>query len=78
MQIAPLDLKQVEVIKGASSTLHGGVAIAGLVNLITKTPGEEPELSFMFNGTSALGLDASTFYSERYGRTGTTIFASYN
>lgn len=78
MQIAPLDLKQVEVIKGATSTLYGGGAIAGLVNLITKTPGEERELSFMLNGTSALGLDASGFYSERYGKVGTTVFTSYN
>lgn len=78
MQIAPLDLKQVEVIKGASSTLYGGGAIAGLVNLITKTPADERELSFMLNGTSALGLDASGFYSERFGKVGTTVFASYN
>ena len=78
MQIAPLDLRQVEVIKGASSTLYGGGAIAGLVNLITKTPGEEAELSFMANGTSALGLDLSGFYSERFGTMGTTIFGSYN
>ena len=78
MQIAPLDLKQVEVIKGASSTLYGGGAIAGLVNLISKTPKAEQELSFMFNGTSALGLDMSGFYSERYGKTGATVFASYN
>lgn len=78
MQIAPLDLKQVEVIKGASSTLYGGGAIAGLVNLISKTPGEERELNFMANGTSALGLDLSGFYSERYGNFGTTVFASYN
>lgn len=78
MQIAPLDLRQVEVIKGASSTLYGGGAIAGLVNLITKTPGEEAELSFMANGTSALGLDLSGFYSERSGSVGTTVFASYN
>ena len=78
MQIAPLDLKQVEVIKGASSTLYGGGAIAGLVNLITKTPGEGRELGFMLNGTSALGLDASGFFSERYGKFGTTVFASYN
>jgi iron complex outermembrane receptor protein len=28
LQIVPLDLKQVEVIKGASSTLYGGGAIA--------------------------------------------------
>jgi iron complex outermembrane receptor protein len=78
MQIAPLDLKQVEVIKGASSTLYGGGAIAGLVNLITKTPEDEQELSVMLNGTSALGLDASAFYSEKYGRIGTTVFTSYN
>lgn len=78
MQVAPLDLKQVEVIKGASSTLYGEGAIAGLVNLISKTPEKEPEMSFMINGTSALGLDMSAFYSELYGNTGTTVFASYN
>jgi iron complex outermembrane receptor protein len=78
MQIAPLDLKQVEVVKGSSSTLYGGGAIAGLVNLISKTPEEEPELSFMANGTSALGLDLSGFYSQKSNRLGTTIFASYN
>lgn len=78
MQIAPLDLKQVEVIKGSSSTLYGGGAIAGLVNLISKTPEEEAELSFMANGTSALGLDFSGFYSERFKKLGATVFASYN
>ncbi|SHI60190.1 iron complex outermembrane recepter protein [Pseudozobellia thermophila] len=78
MQIAPLDLKQVEVVKGSSSTLYGGGAIAGLVNLISKTPEDEPELSFMANGTSALGLDLSGFYSQKFNKVGTTVFASYN
>jgi len=78
MQIAPLDLKQVEVIKGSSSTLYGGGAIAGLVNLISKTPEDEPQLSFMANGTSALGLDLSGFYSQKFKKIGTTVFASYN
>ena len=78
MQIAPLDLKQVEVIKGASSTLYGGGAIAGLVNLISKKPKDEKELSLMLNGTSALGLDVSAFYAEKFNKVGTTIFASYN
>jgi iron complex outermembrane receptor protein len=78
MQIAPLDLKQVEVIKGSSSTLYGGGAIAGLVNLISKTPEDVPELSFMANGTSALGLDLSGFYSQKFKTLGTTVFASYN
>ncbi len=40
LQIAPLNLRQVEVIKGAASTLFGGGAIAGLVNLVSKTPGK--------------------------------------
>lgn len=78
LQIVPLDLQQVEVIKGSSSTLYGGGAIAGLVNLISKTPGEERELNFMLNATSALGLDLSGFYSDTYGKLGTTVFASYN
>ncbi|WP_375323370.1 TonB-dependent receptor domain-containing protein [Flagellimonas sp. GZD32] len=78
MQIAPLDLKQVEVIKGSSSTLYGGGAIAGLVNLISKTPEDEPEISFMANATSALGLDLSGFYSQKFDKVGTTVFASYN
>jgi outer membrane receptor for ferrienterochelin and colicins len=78
LQIPPLDLKQVEVIKGASSTLYGEGAIAGLVNLISKTPTEEKELNLMLNGTSALGLDASLFYGKKKDKIGTTVFAAYN
>ena len=78
LQIAPLDLRQVEVIKGANSTLYGGGAIAGLVNLVTRVPTDEPELSLLVNGTSADGLDTSAFYSARSGDLGTTVFASYN
>ncbi|MEO9004699.1 MAG: TonB-dependent receptor plug domain-containing protein, partial [Ginsengibacter sp.] len=78
LQIAPLDLKQVEVIKGSASTLYGGGAIAGLVNLVSKTPKNERELNFMINGTSAKGLDVSGFYSKKNNKVGTTIFATYN
>jgi iron complex outermembrane receptor protein len=78
LQIAPLDLRQVEVIKGAASTLYGGGAIAGLVNLVSKTPGKNRELSFLANGTSAGGLDLSGFYSQRYDKAGLTLFASRN
>lgn len=78
LQVAPLDLKQVEIIKGSSSTLYGGGAIAGLVNLISKTPGRERQLSFIANGTSALGLDLSAFYSQKFKTVGTTVYAAYN
>ncbi|MEO8174576.1 MAG: TonB-dependent receptor [Sediminibacterium sp.] len=78
MQVAPLDLKQIEVIKGSSSTLYGGGAIAGLVNLVSKTPNSKRELSFLANGTSAGGLDLSSFYSEKFKTTGITVFGSAN
>ena len=78
MQIAPLDLKQVEVIKGSASTLYGGGAIAGLVNLVSKTPVDKRELSFIANGTSAGGLDLSGFYSQRFHKTGLTVYAARN
>src|SRR6201989_1492470 len=78
MQIAPLDLKQIEVIKGSSSTLYGGGAIAGLVNLVSKTPTAKKELSFLANGTSAGGLDLSSFYSQKFNKVGLTVFGSFN
>lgn len=78
LQIPPLDLQQVEIVKGASSTLYGGGAIAGLINLISKVPHDQRELHFNINVTSAGGLDANTFYSQKFKKTGVTIFASRN
>ena len=78
LQTPPLDLKQVEVIKGSSSTLYGGGAIAGLVNLVSKAPTEERELRFLANGTTARGLDLSGYYGQSFGKIGLTIFASRN
>ncbi|WP_348797861.1 TonB-dependent receptor [Flavobacterium adhaerens] len=78
LQIPPLDLKQVEVIKGSTSTLYGGGAIAGLVNLISKTPTNERDLRLHINGTSARGLDINGFYGQKFNKIGTTIFASHN
>ena len=78
LQTPPLDLKQVEVIKGATSTLYGGGAIAGLVNLISRGPTEERDLRFIINGTSAKGLDVSGFYGHKFGKIGITVFGSRN
>ncbi|WP_298420937.1 TonB-dependent receptor [uncultured Kordia sp.] len=78
MQIPPLDLKQFEIIKGSASTLYGGGAIAGLVNLVSKTPGFEPELDIMFTQTHALGSTANVFYSKRNEKYGMSLYASGN
>jgi iron complex outermembrane receptor protein len=78
LQTPPLDLKQVEVIKGSSSTLYGGGAIAGMVNLISRTPTDEHDLRLLINGTSAKGLDLSGFYGKKFGKVGITVFGSRN
>jgi iron complex outermembrane receptor protein len=78
LQTPPLDLKQFEVIKGSSSTLYGGGAIAGLVNLISKTPKEEREANFHIDATSAGGINTSGFYGQKFKKAGITLFASRN
>ena len=64
LQTPPLDLKQVEVIKGSASTLYGGGAIAGLINLVSKVPEEKRELSLLLNGTTGNGCVLGTAWRE--------------
>ena len=59
LQTPPLDLKRVEVIKGVASALYGGSALGGVLNLVSRTPGGEPEL--LLSRTSLDGTDAVGF-----------------
>jgi len=78
LQIPPLDLKRVEVIKGSASTLYGGGAIAGLINLVTKEPAVKREISFLANANQTKALDLSGYYGERFERWGITLFTARN
>lgn len=76
MQIPPLDLKQVEIIKGSASSLYGSDAIGGVINLISKTPQTEPELTFLVNQTSLLGTDVHGYFSQRLKKIGISLLSS--
>ena len=76
LQIPPLDLQQFEIIKGSSSTLYGGGAIAGLINMVSKTPSDEPTLDIMLTQTQALGSTANVFYSKRNKNFGASLYGS--
>jgi len=76
MQIPPLDLKQVDIIKGSASTLYGGGAIAGLINLVTKRPDEEPQLELMLTQTQASGTTLNNFYAQQFGKVGFSLYTS--
>jgi outer membrane receptor for ferrienterochelin and colicins len=71
LQIPPMDLGQVEVIKGAASALYGATALGGVVNLISRRPEREREL--LLNQTTLGGTDAVLWWadepSERWGYT---------
>ena len=49
------------MIKGVSSALYGGTALGGVVNLISRRPGEEPIRELLLNQTTLGGSDAVTF-----------------
>jgi outer membrane receptor for ferrienterochelin and colicins len=78
MQIPPLDLKQIEIIKGSSSSLYGSDAIGGIINLISKQPHEKRELTFLGNRTSQSGTDVDGYFSQRWKKAGLTFLTANN
>lgn len=78
LDILPLDLKQVEIIKGPSATFYGGGAIAGVINFISKEPEDRPVTSIILNQTTALGTDFSIFNARKFERFGYTFLGSVN
>ncbi len=77
MQIPPLDLKQVELIKGSSSSLYGGDAVAGIINFISRRPSSKPVWNMLANQTSRSGTDAGSFFSARNGHWGITLLNTF-
>ena len=63
MQIPPLDLGRVEVLKGVASSLYGAGAMSGVVNLVAKRPGTAPEDQLLLNRSSRGATDAAFWHS---------------
>ena len=77
LQIPPMDLGQVEVIKGAASALYGSSALGGVVNLVSRRPGEEATRELLLNQTTRNGTDVVGFAAAPLGeRWGYTLLAS--
>lgn len=78
LEIPPLDLKQIEIIKGPASTLYGGGAIAGIINFVSKTPAEELEANFMLNQSNIGQRNIGAFLSQKKGRIGFSFLGLVN
>ncbi|MBA3888388.1 MAG: TonB-dependent receptor [Acidobacteria bacterium] len=74
LQIPPMDLAQVEVIKGAASALYGAGAMGGVVNLVSRRPGDQPERELLVNRSTRGGTDAVVWLENPMpGRWGLTL-----
>lgn len=78
LSIPPLDLKQVEIIKGSASTLYGGGAIGGLINFISKAPKDSALTTITLNTTSLKEYNLNAFTSKKAGKLGVTLFGGAN
>jgi outer membrane receptor for ferrienterochelin and colicins len=63
LQIPPMDLGQVEVVKGVASALYGAGAMGGVINLLSRRPAAEPEREFLLNRSTRGATDAVAFMS---------------
>ncbi len=78
LEIPPLDLKQVEVIKGPASTLYGGGAIAGVINFISKSPKENFEGDFILNQSNIGQTNIGGYLSHKKKMFGYSVLGSVN
>lgn len=68
LQIPPTDLGRVEVIKGAASALYGPSALGGVVNLVSRKPGDDVDAELLLNATTRNGQDATFYVATPLGR----------
>ncbi|ELR71447.1 TonB-dependent receptor [Fulvivirga imtechensis AK7] len=70
-------IDRFEVIKGPSSTLYGSEAVAGVINIITKDPEDQPKLSIDIMGTSHLESFGNISTAPKIGRSTGFIGLNY-
>jgi outer membrane receptor for ferrienterochelin and colicins len=64
LDVSPVDLQRVEIIKGAASSLYGGQALGGVINLVSKPPTGKSEV--LVNRRTMGVTDAATWLSHRF------------
>lgn len=74
LNIPPLDLQQIELIKGSASTLYGGGAIGGLVNIISRKPISKQELTALANYSTLDEKNLNIFAAKKFTNFGYTFF----
>lgn len=70
------EIERIEVIRGPGSAVYGANAVTGVINIITRTPGEGEQVVRFDGGTPGLGR-ASAVASGRVGETAYRLAAGF-
>jgi outer membrane receptor for ferrienterochelin and colicins len=69
-------IDRIEVIKGPNSTLYGSEAMAGVINIITKNPQDQPLIAADVRVTSHLETFGNIAWSPKMGKWNGTVGAN--
>ena len=70
------NIKQIEIVKGPSSSLYGNEALAGIVNIITQTPKTGFTGRFYYRGGTFSSNDLNTELSYKKDKLGLYAFVN--
>ncbi|MDG6094995.1 TonB-dependent receptor plug domain-containing protein [Acetobacter sp. AN02] len=67
--VALTDIRQIEVIKGPASALYGFNAVAGVINIVTRNPTDDPHVSARVSGGTQGQTNGEIVASRRLNNT---------
>lgn len=74
-RIATGNIRQIEIVKGPSSSLYGSEAMAGVINILTASPTSEI-IDAQFHAASNNTFAGSVAYSNKFKKTGVQLFVN--
>jgi outer membrane receptor for ferrienterochelin and colicins len=72
-RLATGNIRQIEIVKGPSSSLYGSEAMAGVINILTETP-QTQNLDLQLHQASNQTWGGTISYSNRFRKTGVQFF----
>jgi len=70
-------IERIEILRGPSSTLYGSEGLGGVINIITKKPGESRATSLQAWAGNASSFGGNAFYSQKINNFGVLLSGGY-
>lgn len=70
-------IERIEILRGPASALYGSEGLGGVVNIITKNPGEKPDASVQAKVGNASTFGGDVFYSQQINKFGFLLSGGY-